>query len=232
MDNGSDLSQRILRAAQRLFFARGYANTQLRAIATEAGTSESGILRVFHSKRGLLCAVYGSCWADINDHVDEAMAAAVERDADPRNLLVELTRTVLEFYEADPLRMTFLCGHFGFRETTGLGQPDGVDSDIDAQVRTEYHRYLRRIRELCAEVVDLHSRFAQSGVGANVLGEFVTSIIYGIQTSWYMADEEPGMAEPTVTIEEVLATMRMFLYLDDADGPVESPGRDHATRHR
>ena len=67
VDAGSDVSQRVMRAAKQLFFAKGFAGTPLRAIATEAGTSESGVLRLYHSKNGLLRAVYASCWAEINE---------------------------------------------------------------------------------------------------------------------------------------------------------------------
>ena len=83
VDAGSDVSQRVMRAAKQLFFAKGFAGTPLRAIANEAGTSESGVLRLYHSKNGLLRAVYASCYAEINDHVDAAVAAAAEMNPDP-----------------------------------------------------------------------------------------------------------------------------------------------------
>ena len=85
MDDGSDLSQRILRAARQLFFARGYVDTSLRAIATEAGTSESGILRTYRSKGGLLRAVYASLWAEVNVRIDEAMSQAAPHDPSAEN---------------------------------------------------------------------------------------------------------------------------------------------------
>ncbi len=84
---GSDVSQRVMRAAKQLFFARGFANTPLRAIAKEAGTSESGVLRIYHSKTGLLRAVYAECWAELNVLIEKALVAATKRDSDPRNLL-------------------------------------------------------------------------------------------------------------------------------------------------
>ncbi|MBN1319927.1 MAG: TetR/AcrR family transcriptional regulator [Thermoleophilia bacterium] len=212
MDNGSDLSQRVLRAAKKLFFVRGFDDTQLWAIAAEAGTSESGILRVYHSKSGLLRAVYASCWAETNAYVDRAMVAAVERDPDPRNLLLELLRAVLELYETDTPMMEFVLGHFGFRETTGLGAPIGVDAAVDAQVRSEYHRYLDRIEDLCIAVQREDTELAAAGVTPRAFAEIMTSIIYGIQTGWYMAGQEAEATASRVTIPEVLAAVSFLLY--------------------
>lgn len=212
METAPDLSQRILRVAKQLFFARGFANTSLRTIASEAGTSESGILRIYRSKAGLLRAVYAFCWAELNARVDEVMAVAKAHDPDPRNLLLELARAVLESYQADPQKMQFMLSHFGFRDTTGLGPLDEVDPNIDAQVRQEYHRYLRRIHDLCDAIVRDHPHLKSGGVTADALGHFAVSVIYGIQTGWYMADQEQVGEEKRVTIEDVLAAARFFLY--------------------
>ena len=61
VDAGQTFRNACMRAAKQLFFAKGFAGTPLRAIANEAGTSESGVLRLYHSKNGLLRAVYASC---------------------------------------------------------------------------------------------------------------------------------------------------------------------------
>jgi len=212
VDTGSDVSQRIMRAAKDLFFARGYANTSLRSIATEAGTSESGVLRVYGSKNGLLRALYASCWAEINERVDEAMVAAEEVDPDPRNLLLELIRTVWQIYQDDPRMMSFLLSHFGFRETFGLDDADGVDRDIDEKVRQEYYRYLSRPHELCSAVAESRPALAEAGVTAAALGHIFVSIIYGIQTSWLMAGRETDTSVPLVTMDEALAAAKSLIY--------------------
>ena len=48
---------RILMAARRLFALNGYENTSTVAIAREAGTSESQLMKHFGSKRGLLAVI-------------------------------------------------------------------------------------------------------------------------------------------------------------------------------
>ena len=211
-ETGSDLSQRIMRSAKELFFVRGFANTQLRAIAHGAGTSESGVLRLYGSKNGLLRAVYASCWGEINDRVDEALVEAAANDPDPRNLLMELARTVWQGYRADPDMHIFLLSHFGFRETTGLSPDDSIDPAIGEGVKREYHRYLERIHGLSHEVVTGRPELAGTGVNAVALGHALTAIVHGIQTSWYMASQEPEITQSPVSVEDGMAVMRLFLY--------------------
>jgi AcrR family transcriptional regulator len=212
VEAGSDVSQRIMRAAKQLFFAKGFARTSLRAIANQAGTSESGILRHYHSKNGLLRAVYADCWGEINDHVDATVAGVAQSDSSPRTLLLAVMRTVLEGYQADPEKNVFLLSHFGFQDSMGLSPDSGVEPATDAAVKREYHRYLDRIQSLCGAVSDSWPALAQRGVTRVALAEIFTSIIYGIQTSWYMAEEEQNATQPRVTVDEAVAAMRFFLY--------------------
>lgn len=212
VEAGSDVSKRVMRAAKRLFFAKGFTKTPLRAIANEAGTSESGVLRLYHSKNGLLRAVYASCWAEINDHLDGVVTLAAEEDPDPRHLLIAVMRAVLEGYQAHPQMNIFLLTHFGFRESMGLSPEEGVDPAIDLAVKQEYHRYLGRVHDLSDAVAKSRPALARAGVTQVALAEIFTSIIYGIQTSWIMAEEEQDPTQPQVTIEEALAAMRFFLY--------------------
>jgi AcrR family transcriptional regulator len=217
LENGSDVSQRILSSARRLFVARGFAKTPLRAIAKEAGTSESGVLRIYHSKNGVLRAVYASCWAEINAHIDRALAAAAGDDADPRNLLIQLMKAVLEGYQADPPMNTFMLSHFGFRDTMGLSPDEEIDPAVDAAVKRQYHSYLDRIYGLCDEVAKTWPALDRAGVSSAALGEIVVSVIYGIQTSWYMAEEE--QTEPRVGIDEAVTTMKFLLFPEHSRHP-------------
>jgi AcrR family transcriptional regulator len=217
VEPGTDVSQRVLRAAKRLFFANGFANTSLLQVAGEAGTSESGVLRYYRSKSGLLRAVYASCYADINDQVDEAVAAAASHDPDPRNLLLAVARAVLEGYQAEPEKTSFLLSHFGYSDNRGAGREAPVDPAIEAAMHQEYHRYLDRIRNLCQDVMTSRPRLAAEGVSHMALAEIFTSIVHGIQTSWYMAESEDDPAYPRVSIEDSLATLRFFMYRDGCD---------------
>ncbi len=210
VEAGSDVSERIMRAAKDLFFARGFGRTALRTIANEAGTSESGVLRIYGSKSGLLRAVYASCWAEINDRVDETMAAVVE-DPDPCRHLVELMRAIWQVYQENPPMVTFMLSHFGFRETSGLSPLEDIDPRIDEEVRHEYHRYLNRIHDACHAVIESRPALARAGVAPAALGHVFISIIYGIQISWFMAQQEEGTTLPQVTMDEALTAVKFFL---------------------
>src|SRR5918999_2940128 len=60
---------RLLEAAKRLFAAQGYEQTATSAIAREAGTSESQLMRYFGGKAGLLEALFDQAWTDLNERV-------------------------------------------------------------------------------------------------------------------------------------------------------------------
>ena len=95
---------RILMAAKRLFAHNGYENTSTVAIAREAGTSESQLMKHFGSKRGLLSAILDHGWNSITERVQtvpasappadrlfsvlEALVTELESDSDLRNLMV------------------------------------------------------------------------------------------------------------------------------------------------
>jgi AcrR family transcriptional regulator len=91
-------------AAKRLFALNGYENTSTVAIAREAGTSESQLMKHFGSKRGLLAVILDRGWTAVMARVQmvPANAAPVDRlirvleefvlelesDSDLRNLMV------------------------------------------------------------------------------------------------------------------------------------------------
>lgn len=95
---------RILMAARRLFALNGYENTSTVAIAREAGTSESQLMKHFGSKRGLLGVILDRGWNSVTARVQaipansapadrlfrvlEAFVTELEGDGDLRNLMV------------------------------------------------------------------------------------------------------------------------------------------------
>jgi AcrR family transcriptional regulator len=85
VEPGSSRS-RLLHAAKRLFAAKGYEQTATSAIAREAGTSESQLMRYFGGKVGLLDALFHDAWAELNQKVRETAAAAPT----PRHALLDL----------------------------------------------------------------------------------------------------------------------------------------------
>ena len=88
---------RILQAAKNLFARNGYENASTVAIAREAGTSESQLMKHFGSKQGLLLAIFDRGWISILDRIKATNHAATPAD----RLVAMLTATTIEF-ENDP----------------------------------------------------------------------------------------------------------------------------------
>ena len=71
---------RILLAGKHLFAQNGFENTSTVAIAREAGTSESQLMKHFGSKQGLLIAIFDRGWASMNERIQAIRAvSAAER---------------------------------------------------------------------------------------------------------------------------------------------------------
>ena len=97
--------QRILQAAKRLFASRGYEHTSTSAIAREAGTSESQLMKHFGNKAGLLEAIFNEGWGTIT----EGARAASQNLTSPLEKLQTLAGGVLRHLDGDPqLRLLML----------------------------------------------------------------------------------------------------------------------------
>jgi AcrR family transcriptional regulator len=213
MQQISEVPQRIMQAASTLFFANGYAKTQLRVIASKAGTGESGVMRIFESKMFLLRAVCDSCWAEINEEVEKELAIASQRDSDPRNLLLELMRTVLNLAQKNKPMMTFLYTHFASPEAIGyVNQNAGFDAPNLSSIGKEFQRYYDRIGNLCDAVVKKNPGLAAAGVTPQAMQVFVQAGIYGMQASWYIVEQGQIPDSVRISIEEMVACLRCFLY--------------------
>ncbi len=72
----SSCRARLLAASKSLFARFGYEQSSTAAIAREAGTSESQLVRYFETKAGLLRAVFDESWIPLNEQVRRVIAAA------------------------------------------------------------------------------------------------------------------------------------------------------------
>lgn len=85
-----DTRERILDAARHLFAGRGYAETTIEAIATEAQVAVPTVYAAFQSKRGVLSALLGRLAAGERGApplLETARARAVLAETDPRRIL-------------------------------------------------------------------------------------------------------------------------------------------------
>jgi AcrR family transcriptional regulator len=67
---------RLLNAGKMLFAKNGYEQTSTAAIAREAGSSESQLIRYFSGKAGLLEAIFNESWTALNAVVEQYIADA------------------------------------------------------------------------------------------------------------------------------------------------------------
>jgi AcrR family transcriptional regulator len=69
MNTALSSHDRILQAAKRLFAENGFENTSTVAIARDAGTSESQLMKHFGSKQGLLVAIFDRGWVAMHERI-------------------------------------------------------------------------------------------------------------------------------------------------------------------
>jgi AcrR family transcriptional regulator len=89
--------QRLLAAGRTLFAQHGYEQVSTSAIARQAGTSESQLIRYFSSKAGLLDAVFNDCWGPLNHEVQQRVMGA----ANVREALTSVLECVIEAFSKD-----------------------------------------------------------------------------------------------------------------------------------
>jgi AcrR family transcriptional regulator len=90
--------QRILRVSKGLFANRGYEHTSTSAIARQAGTSESQLMKHFGNKAGLLEAIFIEGWTQITNEA----RAAIQDVTSPLLKLQTISGCILRSLERDP----------------------------------------------------------------------------------------------------------------------------------
>jgi AcrR family transcriptional regulator len=88
---------RLLAAGKGLFARFGYEHTATSAIAREAGTSESQLIRYFGGKAGLLEAIFDEHWKPLNGRIHDVLTDA----PDGRAAVVAVLSTILTVFERD-----------------------------------------------------------------------------------------------------------------------------------
>src|SRR5438874_3022015 len=98
LDSTQTSRQRLLEAGKTLFAKLGFEQTSTAAIAREAGTSESQLVRYYRSKVGLLEAIFNQSWAELNQAIQKVVVAAT----DAREALVGVLECITEAFGKDP----------------------------------------------------------------------------------------------------------------------------------
>ena len=97
-DSTQTSRQRLLEAGKLLFSKQGFEQTSTAAIAREAGTSESQLVRYYRSKIGLLEAIFNENWKELNYRIQQVVMAAT----DAREALAGVLECITEAFGKDP----------------------------------------------------------------------------------------------------------------------------------
>lgn len=90
--------ERLIATAKRLMAEVGYERVSTAAIAREAGSSESQLVRNFGSKLGLLETIFDESWAPLNPQIARLVAAAPTG----REAMITILSTMIGAFERDP----------------------------------------------------------------------------------------------------------------------------------
>lgn len=199
----NSLSERILTAAEKIYYRKGYSNARLDDIAREAGTSVSGIVRLFENKYGVLAALYERAWATVNRGVTAALESC---SVDPRERLLTVAVTIWQTYEKSRETVYPILLNTGIADTLILSSPD---QKIDSN---ENLKHLEMIRTLCQECVE--NSWVDKVYSSNSLREGMYGIIEGVLIGWYQEDwSGSGDDFPDrISIEGGTALIKMLLY--------------------
>ncbi len=134
LDGTQTSRARLLAAAKSLMSRHGYEQASTAAIAREAATSESQLMRYFGGKAGLLEAVFNSGWTSLNEKIRTLVASApTARDA-----ILGILSGILTAFKEDP-EVAFLFMFEG-RRLRGAGPEIGLSKGF-----LEFSELLRQL---------------------------------------------------------------------------------------
>jgi AcrR family transcriptional regulator len=128
---------RILSSAKHLFARNGFENTSTVAIAREAGTSESQLMKHFGSKQGLLSAIFDRGWSSILERIQ-----ATQRSAPPSDRLLDVLEAMVIEIDRDP----------ELKELVSLEARRVRKDNRDVLVSRGQQRYAEIVHNLLAEM--------------------------------------------------------------------------------
>jgi AcrR family transcriptional regulator len=97
LENTQTSRTRLLNAGKMLFSKLGYEQTSTAAIAREAGSSESQLVRYFGGKSGLLEAIFNTAWAPLNEEI----RTHIEESEHGRDAILRVLSLVITMFSRD-----------------------------------------------------------------------------------------------------------------------------------
>jgi AcrR family transcriptional regulator len=185
---------RLLEAAKLLFSVHGFENTSTAAIARQANTSESQLIKHFGSKEGLLEAIFEEGWRNMDfiGHAIKVLPSPVDR----LRMIFELVLQALERDQA--LKELMLFEGRRIRKAS---------SGFDILVTGGYLRFAATVESVVGEIL------AGNAIGSKVSASAMSSALIGMFESM-LRDQVLARRmnqQPTCTFEEVREIFDLFL---------------------
>ncbi len=188
------VKERLLEAAKVLFSVHGFENTSTAAIARQANTSESQLIKHFGSKEGLLEAIFDEGWRNM-DFIGQAIKV-LPSPVDRLRMIFELVLQTLERDQA--LKDLMLFEGRRIRKAS---------SGFDILVTGGYLRFSATVEAVVGEILagtHLETKVSASAMSSALIGMF-ESMLRDQVLSRRMN------LQPTCTFEEVREIFDLFL---------------------
>jgi len=184
--------ERILQAGKRLFAAKGFDQTTTAAIAREAGSSESQLIKYFENKDGLLRAIFEDGWQRLSFVYNAA--AIAESPEEKLRVIFELIARALQ--EDRELRNLMLFEGRRVRSQSS-----------EILLTTGYYRLISEVETLVAPLLKT------SGLQRELSPRAVASALIGMLESMLrdqaIAERRDGKSQPKG--EEIRAMFRLMI---------------------
>jgi len=197
---------RILLAAKGLFAKSSYENTSTVAIARQAGTSESQLMKHFGSKQGLLFAILEQGWSAI---LHQAYALSSVPVRSPQTLVEVLESPIVEL-DHDPEMKAVLVLEWRRARRENTGEP----GEGYLQFSTLIENILRDLKQRGAFKPDLNIAATAAALFGMVEGILFEQILGA-------RDKRPARYEA----EDVRRVLDAFIF-GLAPEPMPSPGSE------
>jgi len=197
----SDVRTRILMAGEEVFGEYGYLGSSLLKIAKKAGTSESGVVRLFDTKQGVFLAVMTAAYDYLNRELDQ-MEAKTRDVHDPVDRLMAIAATIFGCYEIEQNKIALIFTENGLSVTMLKGSEGQAVMDLPG-----LNRWIDRVTEPF-----------RVGVGSGALSpidpiaarELYLGMIEGTILGWLLSDD-PRASYQSTSKENIVVAMRKLL---------------------
>ena len=165
--------QRIVRAAARVFYEKGYEGASIRDISRTSGVSLAGLYYYIDSKQKLLYLIQAYTFKAVLARLEDRLAGV----ADPVEKLRILVRNHLDYFLRHPVEMKVLSHE---------------DEALDGEYRKEVLQIKRRYYRIAVQIFE---EMRGQGLAARVNPRVAVLSLFGMMNwvyTWHRPKSDPG----------------------------------------